>query len=58
MCQVLGFLELHMNVSKQIYLLQVDTFSTNKSVTILEASRRILNTQCDKISVFANVKNF
>jgi hypothetical protein len=30
----------------------------NKSVAILEASRRILNTKCVKISVLANMKKF
>jgi len=30
----------------------------NKSVAILEASKRIVNTQCVKISVLANIKKF
>jgi len=39
-------------------LFKVDNLITNKSVTILEASRRIVNTQCVKISLLPNVKNF
>jgi len=38
--------------------LQVDNLITHKSVAILEASRRILNTQCVRTYVLANVKNF
>jgi hypothetical protein len=36
----------------------VDNLITNVSVAILKASKRILNTQCVKISVLANVKTF
>jgi len=38
-------LKCHRNVTKQINPLQVDDLITHKSVAILEASRRILNTQ-------------
>jgi len=31
---------------------------TNESVANLDASRRILDTQCEQISVLANTKNF
>jgi len=46
------------NISKQTSLLQVDNLIMNKSVAFLEASRRILNMQCLKISFLENVKNF
>jgi len=36
--------------------LQVDNLITNKSVAILEASRRITNTDCVTTYVLANVK--
>jgi len=51
-------LKCHRNVTKQTNPLQVDTIITNNCVEILEASRRILNTQCAKIYVPANVENF
>jgi hypothetical protein len=51
-------LKCNRNVCKQTNPLQVDNLITNKSVAISEASRRILNTKCVKISVLANVKNF
>jgi hypothetical protein len=41
----------------QANTLQVDDLITNKSVTILKASR-ILNTHCVKIPVLANVEIF
>jgi hypothetical protein len=44
------------SVSKQINPLQVDNLITNKSPTILEASRKILHTRFVKISVLAIVK--
>jgi hypothetical protein len=50
-------LKCHRNVTKQTNPLQVDNLITNKSVAILEASRRILNTQCVNVYVLANVKN-
>jgi hypothetical protein len=36
----------------------VDNSTTNKSVAILKACIRIMNTQCVKIPIPANVKNF
>jgi hypothetical protein len=51
-------LKCHRNVTKQINPLQVHNLVANKSVAILEASRRILNIQYVKISVLTNVKNF
>jgi hypothetical protein len=51
-------LECHRYDAKQTTPLQVNNLITNKSVGILEASRRILNTQCVKTSVLANTKNF
>jgi hypothetical protein len=50
-------LKCHRNVTKQTNLLQVDNLITNKSVSNLKASRRILYTQCVKTYVLANVKN-
>jgi len=47
-----------MYVTKQTKLLQVHNLIKNKSVEILEASRRIVNTQHVKIPVLANVKIF
>jgi hypothetical protein len=44
--------------TKQTNTLQVDNLITNKCVAIFEASKRVLNTQCVKISVLANVKTF
>jgi hypothetical protein len=38
--------------------LEVDNLIICKSMAILEAPRRIWNTQCVKISVLANVKTF
>jgi hypothetical protein len=55
--RVHGSLNCHRHVAKQINPLQVDNLITNKSLTILEASR-ILNTQCVRTYVLANVKNF
>jgi hypothetical protein len=46
------FLKCHRVVTKQTNPLQVDNLITNKFVSILEASRRILNTQCVDISVY------
>jgi hypothetical protein len=46
------------NITKQTNPSQEQNVITNKSVAILEASRRILNTQCVKISSFAKGKNF
>jgi len=45
-------------VTKQINPLQVHNLITNRSVAILETSRRIMNTKCVKTSVLANVKHF
>jgi hypothetical protein len=58
MSGVYNFLKCHRNVNKQTKPLQVDDLITNKSLAILEASRRIMNTHCVKISVLANMKNF
>jgi len=49
-------LKCHRNVTKQTNPLQLDDLVTNKSAGILEASRRILNTQCVEPAVHANVK--
>jgi hypothetical protein len=48
----------HRNVNKQTNCLQVGNLIKNKSVAILEASRRILNTENVKAYVLANVKNY
>jgi hypothetical protein len=56
--RVHGSLKCHRNVYQQINSLQINNLITNKPVALLEASRRILNTQCVKISVLANVKIF
>jgi hypothetical protein len=48
----------HNSFTMQTNTLQVDDLITNKCMEILEAPRRILNTQCDNISVLPNVKNF
>jgi len=55
MCQrVHDSLKCHRNITNP---LQEDNLITNKSVAILEDSRIILNTQCVRVSVLANVKN-
>jgi hypothetical protein len=38
--------------------LEVDILIRNKFMAILEASGRILTTECEKISFLHNVKNF
>jgi hypothetical protein len=56
MCQRVHYsLKCHRTVIKQMNPLQVNNLITNKSVAILEASRRIMNTQCFKISVLLSV---
>jgi len=50
-------LKCHRNIIKQINPLKVNNLIINKCVAILEAFRRILNTQCVSIFVLMNVKN-
>jgi hypothetical protein len=56
--RVHNFLKCHRNVGNQTDPLQDNDLITNKSVAILEASTRIINIHCDKISVLANVQIF
>jgi hypothetical protein len=58
MSRIHDSLKRHRNVSKQTNPLQMDNLITNKPVAISEASRRIMNTQCVKIPVLANLKIF
>jgi hypothetical protein len=51
-------LKCYRDVTKQTNQLQVNNMIKNKFVAVLEASRRILNAHCVKISVLANVKHF
>jgi len=48
MCQEFMTLKCHRNVSKQTNPLQVDDLVTDKSLAVLDASRRILNTYYKK----------
>jgi hypothetical protein len=57
MSRIPNSLKCQRNVTKETNPLQVDNLIINKSVTILETSRRILN-KCVNISVLPNVKNF
>jgi len=57
MSRVHDSLKCHRSVTKQSNLLQVDNFITYKFLAILEASRRILNTHCVKISVLPKAKH-
>jgi len=52
------YLKWHRNINKETNPLQVDNLITDKCALLYEASRRILNTHCLKISVLANVKHF
>jgi hypothetical protein len=56
MYQKLSFLKCLRNVTKRTKPLQVDNLITYKFVAILQASRRVLITECVKISVLPNVK--
>jgi hypothetical protein len=54
---MLKFHYFHRNVTKQTNPSKVDNSIVNKSVAILEVSRRIMNTQCVRISLLPNVKD-
>jgi len=56
--RVNDYFKCHRNITMQTYPLQMDNLITNRSVAIYKASKRILNTQCVKISLLPNVKNF
>jgi hypothetical protein len=51
-----NYLKCHRNITEQTNPLQVDNVITNKSLLIYEVSRRIMNTQCVRISVLVSVK--
>jgi len=51
-----NFLNYYRNIAKEIDTSQVQIWLTNKSVAILEASRRTLSIKCVKISVLTKVK--
>jgi hypothetical protein len=54
--RVNNFSECHENITKHTNRLQVGTLIRNKFLAILQASGRILNKECEKISFLHDVK--